>query len=114
MIQRGDVWWASLPPPVGSGPGGRRPVVVLQTNRFTRSRLNTVVVVIITTNLNLAKAPGNVLLPAYLSGLPHESVANVTQVLTVDKTLLSDFVGNLPDSLLRQIEAGLKLVLGLL
>ena len=113
MIQRGDIWWASLPPPVGSGPGGRRPVVVLQTDRFTRSRLNTVVVVIITTNLNLAKAPGNVLLPAHRSGLPDDSIANVTQVLTVDKTLLTDWIGNLPGSLLQQIEAGLKLVLGL-
>jgi mRNA interferase MazF len=112
-MQRGDVWWATLPPPVGSGPGGRRPVIVIQSDRFTRSRLNTVVIVIVTTNLNLANAPGNVLLPGYQSGLPRDSVANVTQLLTVDKSLLTDFVGSLPDSLVRQIEAGLKLVLEL-
>ncbi len=113
MMQRGDIWWATLPPPVGSGPGGRRPVVVVQAARFTRSRLRTVVVVIISTNLDLAKAPGNVLLPAHHSGLPRDSVANVAQVLTVDKTLLTDFVGTLPKTLLQQIEAGLKLVLEL-
>ena len=88
-------------------------MVVVQAARFTRSRLRTVVVVIISTNLDLAKAPGNVLLLAHHSGLPHDSVANVTQVLTVDKTLLTDFVGALPKTLLQQIEAGLKLVLEL-
>ncbi len=112
-MQRGDIWRASLPPPVGSGPGGRRPVVVVQANRLTSTRISTVIVVIITTNLRHAQSPGNVLLPAYLSGLPHDSVANVTQVLTVDKTLLTDFVESLPDSLLQQVEAGLKLVLSL-
>ena len=112
-MRRGDIWWATLPPPVSSGPGGRRPVVVLQNDGLTRTQIRTVIVVIVTSNLRLARSPGNVLLPAYLSGLPHDSVANVTQMLTVDKSLLTEFVEKLPDSLLQQIEAGLKLVLNL-
>ena len=112
-MRRGDLWWATLPPPVGSGPGGRRPVVVMQTDRFTRTRINTVIVVVVTTNLNLATAPGNVLLPDYQTSLPHDSVANVSQLLTIDKSLLTDFVGDLPQPLVQKIETGLRLVLGL-
>jgi len=113
-MKRGDVWWATLPPPVGSGPGGRRPVVIVQTDKFTNSRLRTVIVVIVSSNLDLANARGNVLLPNYLSGLNRDSVANVSQVATVDKTLLTDFVAALPDSLVRQIDEGLRLALNLL
>jgi mRNA interferase MazF len=111
-MRRGELWWATLPPPVGSGPGGRRPVVVIQADSFTRSRIKTVVVIVITSNLTLAKAPGNVFLPQSVSGLDRDSVANVSQVLTVDKTLLTDFIDALPDTLLKQVEDGLKLVLG--
>ena len=94
-MKRGDIWWATLPAPVGSGPGGRRPVVIVQADHMTRSRIHTVVVVIITSNLSLARYAGNVLLPDYLSGLNRDSVANVSQVLTVDEMLLTDFVATL-------------------
>lgn len=113
-MQRGEIWWASLPSPTGSGPGGRRPVIIVQSDRFTRSRIRTVVVVIITSNLERAKAPGNVFLPDSLSGLNQDSIANVSQILTIDKSLLTEFIATLPDSLLDQIEDGIKLVLGLL
>lgn len=113
-MKRADVWWATLPPPVGSGPGGRRPVVIVQTDKFTNSRLRTVIIVIVSSNLDLANARGNVLLPNYLSGLNRDSVANVSQVATVDKTLLTDFVATLPDSLMRQIDEGLRLALNLI
>lgn len=112
-LLRGDIWWADLPPPVGSGPGNRHPVVIVQDDKFNQSRLRTVIVVVITSNLRLARAPGNVLLPEYLSGLPHDSVANVSQLLTIDKTLLTDFVGVLPDSLLNRIDEGLRTICGL-
>ncbi len=110
---RGDVWWANLPPPVGSGPGGRHPVVIVQDNQFNHSRIRTVVVVIITSNLRLARARGNVFLPDYISGLDHDRVANVSQILTVDISLLTEFISVLPDSLINEIDEGLKLVLGL-
>lgn len=110
---RGDVWWASLPPPVGSGPGDRHPVVIVQDDQFNQSRLLTVIVVVITSNLIRARARGNVFLPASLSGLEQDSVANVSQVLTVDKTLLTEFVAVLPDPLMMQIDEGLRTIFGL-
>lgn len=109
-MYRGEVWWATLPPPVGSGPGGRRPVVVVQADHVTQSRIGTVIVIIVTSNLNLARYRGNVLLPALASGLPLDSVANVSQVVTVDKSLLTEFVAALPATLMRQIDAGIKLI----
>ncbi len=110
---RGDVWWANLPPPVGSGPGDRHPVVIVQDDQFNHSRIDTVIVVVITSNLKLARAPGNVFLPASLTGLTRDSVANVSQILTVDKTLLTDFVETLPDSLMMQLDEGLRAIFGL-
>ncbi len=112
-MQRGSVWWASLPEPVGSMPGYRRPVLIVQANSFNRSNLNTVVVVVLTSNLRLATAPGNVLLSAHNTGLPKDSVANVSQLLTVDKSMLTDYVGQLPSTKLSQVEVGLRLVLSL-
>jgi mRNA interferase MazF len=112
-MERGDVWWATLPPPVDSGPGGRRPVVVVQSDEFTESRIRTVVVVVITSNLRLAQAPGNVFLPADLSGLEKDSVVNLSQLYTVAKFRLTDRVATLPDSLMDEIDAGLRLVLDL-
>lgn len=112
-MQKGEVWWATLPDAVGSGPGGRRPVVIVQSDRFTQSRIRTVIVVIVTSNLVLAKAPGNVFLSQSISGLDRDSVANISQVLTVDKTLLTEFIAVLPESLIHEIEEGLKLVFGL-
>lgn len=112
-MERGDVWWATLPPPVGSGPGGRRPVVIVQSNRFTHTRLGTVIVVPVSSNTALANARGNVLLPSHLSGLKRDSVANVSQVVAVDKSLLTDFVQPLSDALMEQIDNGLRLALDL-
>lgn len=112
-ITRGDIWWATLPPPVDSGPGGRRPVVVVQSDRFNESRIRTVIVAIITTNLRLASSPGNVLLLTNLSGLEHDSVVNVSQLYTVDKTRLTDYVSTLSDLLMREIERGLKKIMSL-
>lgn len=113
VIRRGEIWWASLPEPVGAEPGYRRPVLVLQADSFNRSQIATVVVVIITSNLRLAQAPGNVLLPVRLTGLSQDSVANVSQLLTTDKQFLTERIGRVPLTLLSQIEAGVRLVLGL-
>jgi mRNA interferase MazF len=112
-MQRSELWWAALPAPTGSGPGGRWPVVVAQSDRFNRSRIRTVVVVVVTSNLALADAPGNVFLPLRKSGLERDSVANVSQLLTIDKMLLTDYIATLPADLFAQIEAGIKLVLDL-
>jgi mRNA interferase MazF len=112
MISQGQVWWADLPVPVGSGPGYRRPVVVVQSNAFNRSRIATVVCVPLTTNLRLATAPGNVLLSAASTGLEAESVANVSQIVTIDRSLLTDLVGDLSGRQLLAILTGSDLVLG--
>ncbi len=112
-MQRGEIWWANLPPPRGSEPGYRRPVLVLQQDDFNRSRIATVLAVILTSNLQLQDAPGNVLLRARDSGLPKDSVVNVSQVATLDKTVLTERVASLPTPKLKQIESGVRLVLGL-
>ncbi len=90
MIQRGEIWWASLPEPTGSEPGYRRPVLVVQSDDFNRSRIATVIALVITSNTKLGQAPGNVYLPQKLTGLPRDSVANVPQIITVDKSLLTE------------------------
>lgn len=113
MIQRGEIWWASLPEPVGSEPGSRRPVLVVQADSFNRSRICTVLVVALTSNLRLAEAPGNVLLPASCSGLPQDSVANVSQVLTADRSFLSSRVSSLTAETMAEVSQGLRLVLSL-
>ena len=110
-MRRGEVWWAELPDPTGSSPGYRRPVLVIQSNRFNRTRIQTVMVLILTSNLDLAPAPGNVLIRLKDSGLPKDSVANVTQVYTIDRTMLKEKVSVLPLSLVRAIEDGLRIVL---
>jgi mRNA interferase MazF len=110
---RGEVWWANLPPPVGSGPGGRHPVVIVQDDEFNNSRIRTVIVVIITSTIRLARVRGNVFLPDHLSGLDHDSVANVSQILAVDRGLLTEFISVLPDSLMSQIDEGLMTIFGL-
>ena len=111
--RRGQVWWASLPRPSGSGPGYRRPVLVMQANPFNESAIRTVVVVAITSNTRLGSGPGNVRCQPRETGLARESVANVSQVLTVDKSLLTERVGTLPARTLTEVEDGLRLVLGL-
>ncbi len=112
VISQGDVCWASLEDPAGSSPGFRRPVAIVQGDAFNASRIATTVVVPLTSNLRLAAAPGNVVLPAARTGLPKDSVANVSQIVSVDRGLLSDRVGHLPESDLRLILAGIDLVLG--
>jgi len=113
MVTRGEIWWADLPDPRRSEPGFRRPVVVIQANSFNRSRIQTVVVAAISSNLQLAAAPGNLLLPAEATGLPRDSVLNVSQLLTLDHTFLTELVGKLAPGLQTEIDAGLRLVLSL-
>jgi len=113
IVKRGEVWWAALPEPAGSGPGLRRPVLILQSNPFNDSRISTVIVAVITSNLALAEAPGNVRLVRSDSGLSKASVVNVSQVLTLDRTLLSSRVKTLPGNAMQQVSEGLRQVLGL-
>jgi len=113
VIQRGEIWWASLPEPAGSEPGYRRPVLVVQSDDFNQSRIATAIALVITSNLRLAQAPGNVFLPQKLTGLSKDSVANVSQIVTVDKSFLTDKIGILPLSVIEQIDKGLRLVLHL-
>jgi mRNA interferase MazF len=110
-MYRGEIWWANLPDPIGSEPGYRRPVLVVQDDTFTQSRISTVIVVIITSNLHLAEAPGNVLLPHGVSGLSKDSVANISQVFTIDKTFLVERLGSLPDYLQEEVDEGLRTIL---
>ena len=112
VISQGEVWWADLPAPTGPGPGFRRPVVVVQGDALNRSRIATVVCVPLTTNLKWSGAPGNVLLPAGVTGLPNDSVANVSQILSLDRELLSTRVAKLPNAKLQLVISGIALVLG--
>ncbi len=112
VISQGDVCWASLDEPVGSAPGFRRPVTIVQGDAFNASRLATTIVVPLTSNLRLAAAPGNVVLAARRTGLPKDSVANVSQIITIDRELLSDRVGQLIESDLQLVLAGIDIVLG--
>jgi len=110
-IKQGEVFWVVLPPRRGSEPAERRPALILQTNRFNVSRINTVVVVAITSNLLLAELPGNVALDAGEAGLPKPSVSNVTQIATIDRAFLGDRIGAVSSERLRQVWAGVCLVL---
>ena len=112
-MKRGEVWWASLPDPVGSGPGYRRPVLVIQSKPFNESHIATVVVAVITTNLGLGEAPGNVRLSKSESGLPKPSVVNISQIITIDKSLLTEKVKSLPGAVAQRVDEGLRLVLAL-
>jgi mRNA interferase MazF len=112
-MKRGDIWWASLPAPTGSGPGFRRPVLVLQSDPFNQSRIATVVVAAITSNLALAEAPGNVRLGRSDSGLSKASVVNVSQIVTLDRSVLTQRIRAVPGATMRHVDEGLRLVLGL-
>jgi mRNA interferase MazF len=112
-MRRGEIWWAALPEPVGSGPGMRRPVLVIQANPFNESRISTVIVAVITSNLALAEAPGNVRLGKGDSGLPKPSVVNVSQVLTVDRGVLEEPVRVVSGRVMERVNLGLRLALGL-
>lgn len=112
MIAQGEVWWADLGDPTGSEPGFRRPVVVVQGDAFNASTLRTVVCVAMTSNLKWAEAPGNVRLSARATGLPKPSVANVSQVVTLDRSVLAERAGRLSASSLELVLAGIDVVLG--
>src|SRR5208337_2433354 len=112
-IQRGQIWWADLPEPRRSEPGYRRPVLVVQADFFNRSRIQSAIVAAITTNEELADAPGNVLLPARSAGLSRDSVVNVSQLLTLDRSFLTEHAGTLTPRLQRSVDEGLRTVLQL-
>jgi mRNA interferase MazF len=112
-VKRGEIWWATLPAPSGSGPGFRRPVLVVQSNPFNESRISTAVIAVITSHLPLAAAPGNVRIGKAESGLTKPSVVNVSQVLTVDTALLTGKVRALPAEIMGRVDNGLRLVLAL-
>jgi len=113
VIARGELWRADLGLPRGSAPALRRPVLVVSADQYNRSRLRTVTVVVVTSTTQLAGVPGNVAVPADISGLPSDSVVNVTQVATVDRAALEERIAALPDWLMTQIDAGLQRALGL-
>ncbi|MCP3964254.1 MAG: type II toxin-antitoxin system PemK/MazF family toxin [bacterium] len=110
VIARGDIWWAALPDPVGSGPGFHRPVVVVKGDTFNRSRIATVVVVPLTSNTRLAAMPGNVLLSTRKTGLPKDSVANLSQVIAIDRSLLPERIGRIAQSQLELIWRGIDIL----
>ncbi len=112
-MNRGEIWWADLPGPKASEPGYSRPILIIQSDAFNRSRIQTVVAVALTSNLRLADAPGNVKLSARKTGLPKDSVANVSQIITLDKTFLRDKSGKLDELTVSRVEDGLKLLLNL-
>ena len=111
-VSQGEVWWADLGEPRGSKPGFRRPILVVQGDSLNRSRIATVVCIALTSNVKWASAPGNVLLPGGVTGLPKESVANVSQVVTIDKSELTERVGKLPKAKLELVLSGIDVVLG--
>lgn len=110
-FRRGEIWWATLPPPKGSSPGFRRPVLVIQSNAFNASRIGTVIVAAITSNTELARAPGNVRMDTTQSRLPKDSVVNVSQLATLDRRILTERVTSLSEELMERVDAGLRLVL---
>ena len=112
VIAQGEIWWADLPKPKGSGPGYRRPVVVVQADAINRSRIATTICVPLTSNLKWAGAPGNVELAADVTNLPKDSVANVSQVVTLDKESLTERVGKLPRAKLELVLSGIGVILG--
>jgi mRNA interferase MazF len=111
VIRQGDIYWVELAPPMGSEPGYRHPHVVVQNNLFNQSRIRTVVVCALTSSTLRAGAPGNVLLSAHEANLPRQSVVNVSQLFTVDKTQLDEYIGSLGSERVREILAGIRLVL---
>ena len=111
-VSQGEIWWADLPEPTGSAPGFRRPVLVVQGDPLNRSHLATIVCVTLTSNLKWATAPGNVALPAGTTGLPKDSVANVSQLVTVDKAELTERTGKLPRRTVELVLSGIDVVLG--
>lgn len=112
-VRRGDIWWAGLQGPRGSAPGCRHPVLVVQADSFNRSAINTVLAAVITSNVRLADAPGNVRVGRRQTKLPRDSVVNVSQIVTVDRQFLDRRIGRLTDELMADVDSGLRLVLDL-
>jgi len=112
-MRRGEIWWASIGERQASGPGFRRPVLIVQSNEFNESSIRTSICAALTSNMRLAEAPGNVRVTRRASGLSRESVVNVSQLITLDKQMLTEKVGRLPAESLRDVDAGIKLVLAL-
>lgn len=112
-MQRGELWWASMSAPKASEPGYRRPVLIVQSNSFTDSRIQTVVVVVVTSNLKLSAAPGNLLIKRKQSGLSRDSVVNVSQVITLNKSFLTEHIGSVSPKLMAAVDEGLRMVLTL-
>lgn len=112
VIEQAEIWWADLEEPVGSGPGYRRPVLVVQCNALNRSRIGTVVCIPLTSNVKWAEAPGNALLPKSETGLPQDSVANVSLIVALDKELLTDRVRKIPRRRFDLVLAGIDTMLG--
>ncbi len=112
-MRRGELWWASLEDPVGSEPGLRRPLLVVQSDEFNASAIRTTICAVVTSNLRLAEAPGNVSLSRRAAGLPRDSVVNVSQLVTVDKRILTSRIGRVPPEALREVDAGIRLALAL-
>lgn len=113
MISRDELYWADLGAPSGSRPAKRRPVLVIQSDPYNASRLASVLAAVITSNTALAAMPGNVFLPAVATGLPRDSVVNVTALVTLNKTDLSDRIGNVPPNIMDDVDRGLRRVLGI-
>ena len=113
VIERGQIWWTDLSEPRGSSPGYEHPIVVVQSNDFNRTKLYTIIGAVITSNLDLAEMPGNVLIKKNQTELSKDSVVNVTQIVTVDKSELLEYVGTVSERKMEQIENGLRLVLSL-
>jgi mRNA interferase MazF len=112
VIAQGEVWWADLAEPIGSAPGYRRPVIVLQSDPLNRSQIATVVCVVLTSNLRWSIAPGNVLLAAKHTGLDRDSVANVSQLITIDKRQLTERAGKVPRKQMESVFSGIDLIMG--
>jgi len=112
-VRRGEIWWAELSEPVGSEPGYRRHLLIVQSDDFNRSRIRTVIAVVLTTNLRLAEAPGNVPVSKEDTLLPRDSVANVSQVITLDKEFLTERVSRVSDRIMMSVEDGIRTVLDL-
>jgi mRNA interferase MazF len=112
-MKRGEIWWASLAVPVGSGPGLRRPVLIIQSNPFNDSRIATVIVAVVTSNLSLADAPGNVRIAKSESGLSKPSVINVSQIITIDRSILTQRVRAVPAGIVHGVDEGIRLALGI-
>jgi mRNA interferase MazF len=113
VIERGEIWWADLGTPRGSSPGFQRPIVIVQSDDFNQTKLNTVVGIVITSNLRLAQMPGNVALEKSAGRLSKDSVINVTQIVTIDRDDLLERIGSVPNDLMTRIDEGLRLVLSL-